>query len=205
MLKAGYEPQKFIERLMYLTGIKPEGLAKLNDDGSRTQKKSPLPLKESGLLIKLGRDLTALALADKIGLVLDEHAHNAMMQMGRVLQQTQSNNPILLGDPGVGKTALIEGFAYRLARDVGIVPATAKMRIVDLLATALLTGISGRGELEERLGKLIKEVRDATGQVVLFIDEVHTFLRNEGIGEILANAFKPALARGEFPLMALRR
>ncbi|MEO5886968.1 MAG: ATP-dependent Clp protease ATP-binding subunit, partial [Anaerolineales bacterium] len=89
----------------------------------------------------------------------------------------------------------------RLALDPQVLPELSNKRIVDISATSVLAGVDGRGELEERIRQLIKEVREAKGQVILFIDELHTFLRDEGVGEILANALKPALARGEFPLI----
>jgi ATP-dependent Clp protease ATP-binding subunit ClpC len=160
-------------------------------------------LKVRGLLAAFGRDLTALARADPPQLrpAVGAGAHKAMVQMGLILQQTQANNPVLLGDAGVGKTAIVEGFAYRLATDPNVVPQLARKRIVDLSPAALLAGTKYRGDLEERLHKLLAEVRAAGGDVVVFIDEMHTILGGKAEGGLgaIADALKPALARGEFP------
>ncbi len=163
------------------------------------------PLRVRGVLVTYGRDLTELARGGVLRPAVGEGAHKAMVQMGLILQQTQANNPVLLGDPGVGKTAIVEGFAWRLA--VGaehgqpVVPELASKRIVDLPPAALLAGTKYRGELEERLQKLVAEVRAARGEVIVFIDEMHTILggRAEGGLGAIADALKPALARGEFP------
>ena len=160
----------------------------------------PFTPQGGGLLAKIGRDLTALARAGQLRPAVGENAHRAMVQMGLILQQMQANNPILLGDPGVGKTAIVEGFALRLA-GTDVVAALAGKRIVDLSPGALLAGTKYRGELEERLQQLLQEVRAAAGQVIVFIDEVHTILGGKaegGLGSI-AELLKPALARGEFP------
>jgi ATP-dependent Clp protease ATP-binding subunit ClpC len=159
------------------------------------------PLKVRGILAKYGRDLTALAQRGELRPAVGEGAHKAMVQIGLILQQTQANNPILLGDPGVGKTAIVEGFAYRLATDPRVVPQLASKRVVDLPPTALLAGTRYRGDLEERLQQLVQEVREAAGEMVVFIDEMHTILggRAEGGLGVIADALKPALARGEFP------
>lgn len=166
----------------------------------------PLAPKGKGMLGQVGRDLTALAQAEQLREAIGNSAHKAMVQMGLILQQTQANNPILLGDPGVGKTAIVEGFAWRLA--VGaqhgkkpVAPQLADKRIVDLPPAALLAGTKYRGELEERLQKLLAEVKAAGRQTIVFIDEIHTILGGKaegGLGSI-AEMLKPALARGEFP------
>jgi len=154
-----------------------------------------------GLLGELGRDLTALAQAGKLRPAVGENAHQVMVQMGLVLLQSEANNPILLGDPGVGKTAIVEGFAYRLATDPKVVPPLAGKRIIDLSPGALLAGTKYRGELEQRLQQLLKEVAAARGGIIVFIDEIHTILggRAEGGLGAISDMLKPALARGEFP------
>lgn len=164
----------------------------------------PLPVIK-GILGRLGRDLTALAQAGELHPAIGENAHKAMLQIGTILQQTQANNPILLGDPGVGKTAIVEGFAWRLAVGANhkqpVVPQLANKRVVDLSPTAILAGSKYRGDLEERLQKILAEVREADGQTIVFIDEIHTILgggAEGGIGAI-SDALKPALARAEFP------
>jgi ATP-dependent Clp protease ATP-binding subunit ClpC len=161
----------------------------------------PPALKVRGVLYTYGRDLTALAQAGQLRPAIGEGAHQAMVQVGRILQQTQGNNPILLGDPGVGKTAIVEGFAHRLATDPGVVAQLAGKRIVELSPGALTAGTKYRGELEERVQKLLDEVRQADGEVIVFIDEIHTILggRAEGGLGTIADQLKPALARGEFP------
>jgi ATP-dependent Clp protease ATP-binding subunit ClpC len=162
-------------------------------------------LKVRGVLATYGRDLTALAQRGELRPAIGQGAHDAMVQMGLILQQTQANNPILLGDPGVGKTAIVEGFAWRLAvgaaHDQPVIPELARKRVVDLPAAALVAGTKYRGELEERLQKLVAEVRAGVGELIVFIDEIHTILggRAEGGLGVIADALKPALARGEFP------
>ena len=165
----------------------------------------PLVPRGKGVLDALGRDLTALAEKGKLRPAIGEGAHKAMVQMGLILQQTQANNPILLGDPGVGKTAIVEGFAWRLA--VGaqhgqpVIPALANKRIVDLSPVGLRAGTKYRGDLEERLQKLLAEVRAAAGQTIVFVDEIHSILGSSAGGDLstVADALKPGLARGEFP------
>lgn len=162
----------------------------------------PPSLQVRGVLATYGRDLTALAQAGELHPAIGHYAHQAMVQMGLILQQTQANNPILLGDAGVGKTAIVEGFAYRLATDAGVLDQLTSKRIIDLPPSALLAGTKYRGDLEERLQALLQEVSQAKGQTIVFIDEIHTILGGgaEGGGmNTIANTLKPALARGEFP------
>lgn len=156
---------------------------------------------QGGVLEQLGRDLTALAQAGKLRPAAGEGARKAMAQIGLILQQTQANNPILLGDPGVGKTAVVEGLAWRLVNDPDVVKEMAGKRIIDLSLTALLAGTKYRGQMEQRLQQLLTEVREAEGKIIVFIDEIHTILggRAEGGLSALSDALKPALARGEFP------
>jgi ATP-dependent Clp protease ATP-binding subunit ClpC len=156
---------------------------------------------DRSLLARLGRDLSALAQAGNLRPAFGESARKAMAQIGLVLQQTQENNPLLLGDPGVGKTAIVEGFAYRLATDPKVTDRLAGKRIVELPLAALMAGTKYRGDLEERIQQLLKEVRSANGQIIVFIDEIHAILggKSEGGLAAIADALKPALARGEFP------
>lgn len=158
-----------------------------------------------GLLGQFGRDLNVLAEAGELYPAVGDSARKAMLQIGLILQQTKANNPILLGDPGVGKTAIVEGLAWRLAvgaaHDQPVATALTNKRIVDLPPTALLAGTKYRGDLEERLQKILAEVRAAQGDTIVFIDEIHTILggRAEGGLGAISDALKPALARGEFP------
>ena len=147
-------------------------------------------------LKKYGRDLTDLARAGKLDPVIgrDEEIRRVM----QVLTRRTKNNPVLIGEPGVGKTAVAEGLAQRIA--AGDVPELLKKRrIVALDMGALIAGAKYRGEFEDRLKAVIKEVIDSEGEVVLFIDEIHTLVgAGAAEGAIdAANLLKPALARGE--------
>jgi ATP-dependent Clp protease ATP-binding subunit ClpB len=147
-------------------------------------------------LKKYGRDLTELARAGKLDPVIgrDDEIRRVM----QVLTRRTKNNPVLIGEPGVGKTAVAEGLAGRIA--TGDVPELLKRRrIVALDLGALIAGTKYRGEFEDRLKAVIKEVVDSEGQVILFIDEIHTLVgAGAAEGAIdAANLLKPALARGD--------
>ncbi|MBM4435580.1 MAG: AAA family ATPase, partial [Chloroflexi bacterium] len=147
-------------------------------------------------LEKYGRDLTDLARTHKLDPVIgrDEEIRRVI----QVLSRRTKNNPVLIGDPGVGKTAIVEGLAQRMVR--GDVPEGLKeKRIFALDIGALLAGAKYRGEFEERLKAVLKEVTASDGQIVLFIDELHTVVgagAAEGAVDA-ANMLKPMLARGE--------
>ncbi len=146
-------------------------------------------------LSKYGRDLTALARAGKLDPVIgrDEEIRRVI----QVLSRRTKNNPVLIGEPGVGKTAIVEGLAQRIV--AGDVPEGLKQkRIIALDIGALLAGAKYRGEFEERLKAVLKEIEAREGQIILFIDEIHTLVgagRAEGAIDA-ANMLKPALARG---------
>ncbi len=143
-----------------------------------------------------GRDLTEMARAGKLDPVIgrDDEIRRVM----QVLTRRTKNNPVLIGEPGVGKTAIAEGLAQRIAS--GDVPETLKnKRIVALDMGALIAGAKYRGEFEDRLKAVLKEVTDSAGEIILFIDELHTLIgagAAEGAMDA-ANLLKPALARGE--------
>lgn len=148
-------------------------------------------------LERYSKNLNELAKAGKIDPVIgrDEEIRRVL----QILSRRTKNNPILVGEPGVGKTAIVEGLAQRIVQ--GDVPENLKSKIIVSLDMGLLiAGAKYKGEFEERLKSVIKEVTDSEGEIVLFIDEIHTLIGAGGGGESAmdaANLLKPALARGE--------
>lgn len=148
-------------------------------------------------LERYGRDLTELALLNKLDPVIgrDDEIRRAM----EILSRRTKNNPVLIGEPGVGKTAIVEGLALRVVR--GDVPIALKdKRIMALDLGSLVAGSKYRGEFEERMKAVLNEISASNGQVILFIDELHTVIgagAAEGGVMDAGNMLKPLLARGE--------
>ena len=164
-----------------------------SEGAGRVDSENPEEAYES--LTRFGTDLTELALAGRLDPVIgrDDEIRRAM----RILSRRTKNNPVLVGPPGVGKTAIAEGIARRIAQ--GDVPDTLRdKRLISLDIGGLLAGAKYRGEFEERLKAVLKEVEDSDGEVIIFIDELHTIVgagAAEGAVDA-ANMLKPALARG---------
>jgi len=161
---------------------------------------TPDPESQFAALEKYGQDLTARARAGKIDPVIgrDEEIRRVI----QVLSRRTKNNPVLIGEPGVGKTAIVEGLARRIAD--GDVPEGLKnKRLVSLDLASMLAGAKYRGEFEERLKAVLKEIIDAEGEIITFVDEMHTLVGAGGAEGAMdaGNMIKPMLARGELRMV----
>jgi ATP-dependent Clp protease ATP-binding subunit ClpB len=183
-------------RALKAAGLTPQALEKAVND-VRKGRKVTSPNAESNFdaLKKYARDVTAVAREGKLDPVIgrDEEIRRTI----QVLARRTKNNPVLIGEPGVGKTAIVEGLAIRIVN--GDVPEALKgKQLLSLDLGAMVAGSKYRGEFEERLKAVLKEIEDAQGQVILFIDEMHTLIgagRGDGAMDA-SNLIKPELARG---------
>lgn len=166
---------------------------------SRIRKEAENPRKQKSLIEELGRDLTKMAQSGKIDPISGREKE--INRVVEILMRRSKNNPVLLGEPGVGKTAIAEGLAQRIA-DGKVPTELANKRIVSLDMGTLVAGTKYRGEFEDRVKKILREIKDA-GDIILFVDEMHTMVGAGGAeGAIDAsNIMKPALARGEIQLL----
>ncbi|GGQ97221.1 ATP-dependent Clp protease ATP-binding subunit [Streptomyces flaveolus] len=185
-------------RLLRAGGEDVKKLAGLTERAARAEGQQPAERGEpTTALDEYGRDLTDEAKAGKLDPVVGRAEE--IEQTVEILSRRSKNNPVLIGEPGVGKTAIVEGLAQRIV--AGEVPDTLKdKRVVALDLSGMVAGAQYRGQFEERLKKVIEDVQQAGGNIILFIDELHTVVGAGATGEgsmDAGNMLKPALARGE--------
>ena len=151
--------------------------------------------KDENVLEKYGRDIVKNVRDGKVDPVIGRDYE--IQNITRILSRKTKNNPVLIGEPGVGKTAIVEGLAHRIVK--GDVPNSLKDRtIFELDMGSLIAGAKYRGEFEERLKKILKEIKDSDGKIILFIDEIHMIVGSGAEGAMdCGNMLKPMLARGE--------
>jgi ATP-dependent Clp protease ATP-binding subunit ClpC len=188
-------------RMLWSAGVTPETLQQAAvGGGTPGQQGGARPKSSTPTLDEFGRDLTELARNGQIDPVIGRDSE--IEQTLEVLSRRRKNNPVLIGEAGVGKTAIVEGIAAQIADDD--VPETLRgKRVVEIDLTGLVAGTRYRGDFEERLKKVIEEIRDHSDEVIAFIDELHTVV-GAGASEGSAgagNMLKPALARGELHII----
>ncbi|MBW1805620.1 MAG: ATP-dependent chaperone ClpB [Deltaproteobacteria bacterium] len=191
------EKEGDVARILVTSGITRDSILKSLVDirgGQRITDQNPEDKYQA--LERFSRDLTAIASKGDLDPVIGRD--DEIRRIIQVLSRRTKNNPVLIGEPGVGKTAIVEGLSQRIVQ--GDIPETLKgKRVVALDMGALIAGAKYRGEFEDRLKAVLKEVTDAQGEIILFIDEMHTLVgAGAAEGAIDAsNMLKPALARGE--------
>ena len=151
---------------------------------------------EENVLLKYGRNINDAVNNRKIDPVIGRDEE--IRSITRILSRKTKNNPVLIGEPGVGKTAIVEGLAERIVK--GDVPASLKNKVIwELDMAALIAGAKYRGEFEERLEKVLKEIKKSDGNIIMFIDEIHMIVGAGALDGAMdaGNILKPLLARGE--------
>jgi ATP-dependent Clp protease ATP-binding subunit ClpC len=197
-------PDSFAGQLLGKLGVEPQALARQTQQtvGAGGPPRGEGPPSRTPNLDKFSRDLTALAREGRLDPVIGRSVE--IETMVEVLARRRKNNPVLIGEPGVGKTAVVEGLAQRMIH--GDVPEVLRdKRLVELNVNSMVAGAKFRGEFEERVKQVLDEISANRDGLLLFVDEVHTIVgAGQGGGEgglDIANVFKPAMARGELNLI----